>query len=333
MSIQSGDSLADHYESFLERLDDIIDDYLNVVPEDHDPVHNMSGLHAWRAKVRKGMMDRRKTGSVASSDSIQSDIMHVQQESSAETTSNQATSAVHPPRVTQQDAPQGSGETCSNSSRENSVDIMMNELDRSIRKEEELGLCLLGDVFDDEVPDFGDGYGAEPMNVADVMHLAANNLTRDGHPAEEAHFEEEHSSQQVNIEAEQQEAAWDSSRIQLQQDAWRLPDDFSARVPRLLLERVVDEDDARLLAARTGFCDRHDVVEPGHAGLQQHQLFLRAAALGDVAEAEHLAEGFAQQLLRAVFIVVQLGRVGFGVTYAVIRSCALGGPVLVTTPA
>ena len=81
-------------------------------------------------------------------------------------------------------------------------------------------------------------------------------------------------------------------RRRSEQHASRLAEHFVAAVAGMAFERIVDEHDARgELSGGRGLGDDHDVVEPRNAGLQQHQLLLRLAPLGDVAKIHRQAFG------------------------------------------
>ena len=78
----------------------------------------------------------------------------------------------------------------------------------------------------------------------------------------------------------------------MRQHAKPLAHHVLARKPGLPLEGIVDEGDPRLAGIAThGLDDEHDVVQSRDAGLQQHQLLLREAPLGDVAEVHRQAFG------------------------------------------
>ncbi len=73
--------------------------------------------------------------------------------------------------------------------------------------------------------------------------------------------------------------------IEFEQHARGLSQHFGAAVAGEALESVIDENDQRLwTVVGTQFGNDDNVVEPGHAGLQQQELFLRAASFGDVAQ-------------------------------------------------
>jgi len=96
----------------------------------------------------------------------------------------------------------------------------------------------------------------------------------------------------VVLQANGQVAQFGNGGVQVQQHAGGLANDLFPAVAGVLLEGVVDEHHARFAAVfQAGFGNGHDVIEPGHAGFQQHELFLRLVAFGDIAEVDRQALG------------------------------------------
>ena len=78
--------------------------------------------------------------------------------------------------------------------------------------------------------------------------------------------------------------------VRVEQQLWRLAQHFVALVAGVVFEGVVDKHDVGHAGA-ADLGDQHNVVEPRHAGLQQHLLLLRLAPLGDIAQVNRQAFG------------------------------------------